>query len=99
MYIVQYTVPGSLNKKGGRRCNLLLNKRWNLLPSFLSNEPGTCSLTTVEEGTIRNLNLSLFFRLPFIGHIHLFIKYQNQLHKAEQRLLLFRGGILNQSAQ
>jgi hypothetical protein len=34
-------VPGSLDKKGERRCHLLLNKRWNLLPHFLSNEPGT----------------------------------------------------------
>jgi hypothetical protein len=32
-------LPGSLDIKGGRRCNLLLNKRWNLLPPFLSNEP------------------------------------------------------------
>jgi hypothetical protein len=28
-------------KEGGRRCHLLLNKRWNLHPNFLSNEPGT----------------------------------------------------------
>jgi hypothetical protein len=34
-------VLGSLGIKGGRRCHLLLNKRWRLLPSFLSNEPGT----------------------------------------------------------
>jgi hypothetical protein len=34
-------VPGDEN--GGRRCNLLLNKIWNLLPPFLSNEPGTVS--------------------------------------------------------
>jgi hypothetical protein len=34
-------VPGFLlNKKGGRKFNLLLNKRWNLLPSFLSNALG-----------------------------------------------------------
>jgi hypothetical protein len=33
-------VQGSLDKKGGR-CDLLLNKRWHLVPSFLSNEPGT----------------------------------------------------------
>jgi hypothetical protein len=32
-------VPGALDTKGGRRCHLLLNKRWHLLPSFLSNEP------------------------------------------------------------
>jgi hypothetical protein len=35
------TVPGSLDKKGGSRCHLLLNKRWNLLHTFLSTEPGT----------------------------------------------------------
>jgi hypothetical protein len=29
-----FTVPGSLDKKGGRRWHLLLNKRWNLLPPF-----------------------------------------------------------------
>jgi hypothetical protein len=34
-------VPGSLDIKGGKRCNLLLYKRWNLIPSFLSNKPGT----------------------------------------------------------
>jgi hypothetical protein len=33
--------PGSLDNKSGRRCHLLLIKRWHLLPSFLSNEPGT----------------------------------------------------------
>jgi hypothetical protein len=31
-------VPGSLDKKGGRRCQLLLNKRWLLLPPLLANE-------------------------------------------------------------
>jgi hypothetical protein len=35
------TVPGSLDKKGSRRCHLLLNKIWNLPQSFLFNEPGT----------------------------------------------------------
>jgi hypothetical protein len=34
-------VPGSLDKKGGRRCHLLLNKRCHLPPTFLSKEPGT----------------------------------------------------------
>jgi hypothetical protein len=34
-------VPGSLDKKGGRRCQLLLNKRWHLLPPFSFNEPGS----------------------------------------------------------
>jgi hypothetical protein len=33
-------VPGSLDKKGGR-CHLLHNTRWNLLPSFVFNEPVT----------------------------------------------------------
>jgi hypothetical protein len=33
-------VPGSLDKKGGRKRHLLLNKRWHL-PPFLSNEPIT----------------------------------------------------------
>jgi hypothetical protein len=32
-------VPGLLDKKGGRKCNLLLNKRWNLLTPYLVNEP------------------------------------------------------------
>jgi hypothetical protein len=31
-------MPGLLDKKGGRRWLLLLNKRWHLLPPFLSNE-------------------------------------------------------------
>jgi hypothetical protein len=31
-------VPGSLDKKEGRWWHLLLNKRWHLLPPFLSNE-------------------------------------------------------------
>jgi hypothetical protein len=31
-------VPGSLDKKGERRCHLLLTKRWNLLAPFLSNK-------------------------------------------------------------
>jgi hypothetical protein len=43
-------VLGLVDIKGGRRCHLLLNKRWNLLPSFLSNEPGigqkTCTAAT-----------------------------------------------------
>jgi hypothetical protein len=34
-------VPGSLNKKGGRRFHLSLSKRLHLLPPFLSNEPVT----------------------------------------------------------
>jgi hypothetical protein len=38
---VPIIVPGSLETKGGRRCHLSLNKRWNLLLAFLSNEPGT----------------------------------------------------------
>jgi hypothetical protein len=46
-------VPGSLDKKEGRRCHLLLRKRWHLLPPFLPNKPGTdigraFYLTTVE---------------------------------------------------
>jgi hypothetical protein len=51
----EHPVPGSLNKKEGRRCNLLLNKRWNLLPSFLSNEPGTVGPNIVES----NVNMFL----------------------------------------
>jgi hypothetical protein len=35
------TVLGSLDKKGGANCHLLLEKRWHLLSHFLSNEPGT----------------------------------------------------------
>jgi hypothetical protein len=46
-------VTGSLNKKGGRRCNLLLNKRWNLLPSFLSNEPGTDLQLTKKDVNVK----------------------------------------------
>jgi hypothetical protein len=53
-------MPGLLDNKSGRRCYLLLNKRWLLLPSFLSNEPGTkqfhgmqgpkrCTTTLVER--------------------------------------------------
>jgi hypothetical protein len=38
---IRRPVPGLLDKKGGRRCHLLLNKRLHLLPSFLSDEPGT----------------------------------------------------------
>jgi hypothetical protein len=38
-------VPGSLNKKGGRRFHLLLRKRLHLFPPFLSNEPGTGLIT------------------------------------------------------
>jgi hypothetical protein len=30
-----YTVPGSLDEKGGRRCQLLLSKRWHHLPPFV----------------------------------------------------------------
>jgi hypothetical protein len=34
--------PGSLlNKKGGGRCHLLLDKRWHLTSSLLSNKPGS----------------------------------------------------------
>jgi hypothetical protein len=40
-------VPGSLDKKGGRRCNLLLNKRWNPLPPFLFNKPGTAGKISI----------------------------------------------------
>jgi hypothetical protein len=32
---------GFVRQKDGRRGNLSLNERWNLLPPFLSNEPGT----------------------------------------------------------
>jgi hypothetical protein len=35
------TSAGLLDKQGGRRCHLLLMKRWHLLPPFVSNEPGT----------------------------------------------------------
>jgi hypothetical protein len=40
---MQYTkpVPGLLDKKVGRRCHLLLNKRWHLLFPVLSDEPRT----------------------------------------------------------
>jgi hypothetical protein len=38
---IWFPVPGSLNKKGGRRFHLLISKRLHLLPPFLSNEPGT----------------------------------------------------------
>jgi hypothetical protein len=48
-------VPGSLDQKGGRRCNLLLNKRWNLLPLFLFNEPGTVYTTYTVYGNIKSL--------------------------------------------
>jgi hypothetical protein len=33
-----FLVPGLLDRKGGRRCHLLLNKREH--PLFLSNDPG-----------------------------------------------------------
>jgi hypothetical protein len=38
---IETSVPGSLVKKGGSRYHLLLNKRWLLLPPFLSDDPGT----------------------------------------------------------
>jgi hypothetical protein len=42
-------VPGSLYKKGGRKCHHLLSKRLHLLSPFLSNEPCTVLLLP-EEG-------------------------------------------------
>jgi hypothetical protein len=39
--LLTYPVPGSLDKKGGRRCLLLLNKRCPLLLPFLPNKPST----------------------------------------------------------
>jgi hypothetical protein len=42
-------VPGKLDIKGEIRCDLLLNKRWNLLPPFLYNEPGKVILLLQKE--------------------------------------------------
>jgi hypothetical protein len=42
-----------VKKKGGRRCNLLRNKKWNLLSPFLSNEPGTAIAGTVNMPTLK----------------------------------------------
>jgi hypothetical protein len=44
-HFLKWSEPGSLDKKGH---HLLLNKTWNLLPSCLSNEPGT-ELTFLQE--------------------------------------------------
>jgi hypothetical protein len=38
-------VSGSLDKKGGRRCHLLLNKDGIIFLPFLANEPGPGSTT------------------------------------------------------
>jgi hypothetical protein len=46
--IKDQSVHGSLNKKGRRRCHLLLNKRCPLLPPFWSNEPGPGNLPEVK---------------------------------------------------
>jgi hypothetical protein len=40
-------MPGSLDKKGGRRCHLLFSKGGIFLPLFLSNEHS--STQTAEE--------------------------------------------------
>jgi hypothetical protein len=54
-----FSVSGSLDKKGGRRCNLLLNKRWNLLPPFLSYESDTrlCLLNKSQIYLGENMDL------------------------------------------
>jgi hypothetical protein len=44
-----FTVPSSLDKKGGRRFHLLLRKRWHRIPPFLSNEPGTAFIASNDE--------------------------------------------------
>jgi hypothetical protein len=40
-------VPGSLDEKGGRKFYFLFNKIWQLLPTFLSNEPNAEATTSV----------------------------------------------------
>jgi hypothetical protein len=35
--------------EGRRRCHVLFNKRWHLLPPFLSYEPGTDSIIQLEN--------------------------------------------------
>jgi hypothetical protein len=45
------TVPDSLDKSGRRRRNLLLSKRWHLLPAFWSKEPGSVFLVWFRKGS------------------------------------------------
>jgi hypothetical protein len=56
-------VPGSLDKKGGRRCHLLLNKRWNLLPSFLFNEPGADLVRIQMRDTVKISECGVYAKL------------------------------------
>jgi hypothetical protein len=59
--------PASLINKVGRRCHLLPNNKWNLLPPFLSNEPSTgyALRVKVQRLTLINAYQSLsYFPLP-----------------------------------
>jgi hypothetical protein len=58
-----YPVPGSLDKKGGRRCHLLHNKRWHLLPLLLSNEPGTGLKSTWSGATFKKFVVKTTLKL------------------------------------
>jgi hypothetical protein len=55
------TGPGSLINKVGRWCHLLLNKKWNRFPPFLSNEPGTGVGFTNPSNLYSNSGDVIFF--------------------------------------
>jgi hypothetical protein len=64
------SVLGSLDKKGGRRCHLLLGKRWHLLPPyFMSNEPGTDLLSLGQN--LKKVLLRIREALRWLStHVH-----------------------------
>jgi hypothetical protein len=63
-------VLGALDKLGGRRCHLLLNKRRHLLPPFLSKEPGTelCRVKRMGPFIKQKMQLRWNFLPPFLSN-------------------------------
>jgi hypothetical protein len=51
------SVTGLLDKEEGRHFKLLFNTRWNLLPPYLSNEPGTGLLASHQGPHLRTPKL------------------------------------------
>jgi hypothetical protein len=71
-----YSVPGSLDKKGGRRFHLLLINRLHLPSSFLSNEPGTG--LSLEDGDLC-CELLHKRKITFFSIIHSIFKHPIKL--------------------
>jgi hypothetical protein len=95
--IITRSVPGSLDKKEGKRCHLLLSKRCHLLRSFWLTNPALlmtlllwnlCSVGTnvshIERQIFGKIGLKLWFENIYVQYIIL-----SQFPHGENRRFLF----------